>query len=60
MQHRRGLPTFMILSVIIIGLLFALKIYWPITEPEHVEALSTTILGFILSAIIHWYISFTQ
>jgi hypothetical protein len=50
----------MIVSAIIVGLLFALKIYWPITEPEHVEALSTAILGFILSAIIHWYISITQ
>lgn len=57
MYRRQGIPLFLLVSVVIIGMLFALKIYWPITDPEHVEALSTTILGFILSAIIHWYVS---
>ena len=55
--RRAGIPPFILVPAIVIGLLMALKIYWPITEPEHVEAVSTTVLGFILSAIIHWYIS---
>ena len=55
--RRAGIPPFIFVPAIVIGVLMSLKIYGPITDPEHVEALSTTILGFILSAIIHWYIS---
>ena len=53
----QGIPPFLFISITIIGVLFAVKIFWPFTDPEHTEALTTTILGFILSAIIHWYIS---
>jgi hypothetical protein len=57
MDRRHGIPTTILVSVIAIAFLVSLKIYWPITEPEHIEAISTTILGFVISAIVHWYMS---
>lgn len=56
-MNRRGIPVPVLIALIFIGVLVSFKIFWPVTEREHVEAISTAILGFIISAMVHWYIS---
>lgn len=51
---------FVLLAVsLALSMFVAFAIFWPVTDPDHVEAISSTVFGFLVAALVHWYVTST-